>query len=351
MALGRLDEAMQSFDRATDIRPDLAEAWWDKAATHLLLGDFEAGWRLFEWRWQVPGPNGLDRVVRFAEPLWTGREPLEGKTIVLYAEQGLGDTIQFVRYAELVAARGARVLLAVPKPLMRLVSALDGVDQVVDGESAAPAIDYQCPMLSLPLAFGTTLATVPARVPYLNADREESAAWRQRLPRVPGGLRIGLVWAGGHRPENPHMTAMDARRSLPLARLAPLAQPGVEFVSLQKGERAEAELRALAAEGGFARRILDVGAELGDFATTAALIDNLDLVISVDTAVAHLAGAMGKPVWLLNRADTDWRWMLGREDSPWYPTMRIFRQTVSGDWGSVIAAVREALLDFSLLAG
>jgi hypothetical protein len=257
--------------------------------------------------------------------------------LLLHAEQGLGDTLQFCRYAPLAAAR-ARVVLEVQAPLARLLSSLPGVSQVIARGEALPAFDAQAPLLSLPRAFGTTIETVPARVPYLAADPDQAAAWGRRLAALPG-LKVGLCWAGEPRAGFPELAAIDARRSISLAALAPLAKvAGVSFVSLQKGAPA-----AQAADPPPPMALFDYTAELADFADTAALVENLDLVISVDTSVAHLAGAMARPVWLLNRFDTCWRWLLDRQDSPWYPTLRLFRQTTPGDWTSVIADLRQAL--------
>ncbi|MGA2439925.1 MAG: tetratricopeptide repeat-containing glycosyltransferase family protein [Tepidisphaeraceae bacterium] len=302
----KFSEAIDSYRRAIAIQPDFRQAHWDLGMLYLLLGDLERGWREYEWR---PGV-----AVRFAQPQWTG-EDLHGKTILLYAEQGFGDAIQFVRYVPMVAARGARIVLACHEELTRLMS---DVAPVVMLGQPLPPFDVHCSLLSLPLAMGTTRDNIPAHVPYLKPGGVLSAKWRQRLGEKRGKLRVGLVWAG--RPEHPN----DARRSVRFEQLTPLlAVDGVEFVSLQKG---------VAIEQTSAARMIDFTSELDDFSDTAALIESLDLVITVDTAVAHLAGAMGKAVWVLLPSMPDWRWMLDREDSPWYPTMRLFRQRDRGDW-------------------
>jgi tetratricopeptide (TPR) repeat protein len=316
------------------LRLDPDHVWSHFNLAHLLLvtGRFGEGWAHYDWRTQLPGALRRD----FAAPLWDGG-PIEGKTLLIHAEQGFGDTLQFCRYLPLLAQR-ARIVAEVPAPLFRLLSCLPGLAGLVVQGAALPEFDLQCPLLSLPHRFGTTLETIPAAMPYLKADPALTAAWRARLAPLPG-LRVGLAWAGGVRLDQPELAAVDARRSIGLARLAPLAAiEGVSFVSLQKGDAA-----AQAAEPPPGLVLHDFTAGLRDFADTAALIANLDLVISVDTSVVHLAGALGKPVWLLNRFDTCWRWLLGRDDSPWYPTLRQFRQPRPGDWDGVIAAIGTAL--------
>jgi hypothetical protein len=260
---------------------------------------------------------------------------LAGKTILLHAEQGLGDVLQFCRYAPLVAAQ-ADVVLQVPGPLVRLLTSLPGRGRIVAEDEPLPEFDLHCPLLSLPFAFKTTLETIPRAIPYLAAAPAAVAAWRDRLV-VLSGLRVGICWAG-----NPVVQSIDGRRSVGLARLAPLGDiAGAHFVSLQKGV---AGADAVRPPNGMT--IHDWTDELQDFADTAALIEALDLVITVDTAVAHLAGALGKPVWILSRFDACWRWLDGRDDSPWYPTARLFRQTAAGDWDDVVARVGGALREY-----
>jgi ADP-heptose:LPS heptosyltransferase len=270
---------------------------------------------------------------------------VKGKTILLHSEQGLGDTLQFCRYADLVKAEGAAVILQVEAPLVRLLSTLKGADRVLAKGADLPDFDLHASIMSLPRAFRTSLQTVPAAIPYLHADPEDVAAWARRLgPRT--RPRIGLAWAGGFRPDRPDLWTIYRRRDAPLRMLAPLARAEADFISLQKGERAENELAELVAAGWDGPAMLNPAAELRDFADTAALVENLDLVITVDTAVAHLAGALGKPVWILDRFDSCWRWMRERTDSPWYPTVRLFRQKTFGDWGPVIQEIAEALRTF-----
>ena len=298
----------------------------------LLAGRFEEGWKEYEWRLKE---QHMSR--NFSAPLWSG-EATGDRVILLHAEQGLGDTLQFCRYVPLIAS-GARTVLEVQAPLVRLLSRLRGIIEIVARGERLPSFDVHCPLMSLPRALGTTLDTIPAATPYLAADPGRAADLAQAARRPPWPARVGLVWAGGQRLDWPQLAATDRRRSIALDSMAPLAQAsGVSFISLQKGEPA-----AQAANPPCGMALHDFTADLYDFADTAALIDGLDLVISVDTAVAHLAGALGKPVWLLNRFDTDWRWLLDRYDSPWYPLLRQFRQPSPGDWNSVIRSAGDAL--------
>ena len=336
-SLQRCEPALASYDRAIALKPDYTEALFNKSMLLLLMGRFTEGWRLYEWRKKKAIPIAARD---YPQPLWLGEFDLTGKTILLYEEQGLGDTIQFCRYAPLVAQRGARVILEVPPQLTRLAAGLAGVAQVIETGHPLPAFDFHCPLLSLPLAFKTGLATIPAAVPYLKADQAQSKAWQERLG-AKAKLRVGLVWSGGIRPNQP--VSVNQRRNIPLAKFAVLKNPDVAFYSLQKGQPGEAELAELKHNRWGGPDIVDLAGAISDFADTAAFIDNLDLVITVDTATAHLAGALGKPVWILNRFDTDWRWLLGRSDSPWYPTVSLFRQENPGDWDGVIQRIKAEL--------
>ena len=329
----RPHEAELCCREALAIRPDYAEARANRALALLTMGQWEEGWREYESRWQAESMNAPMPVL--PQPRWTG-QALRGETVLLYAEQGFGDTLQFCRYAPMVAAAGGRVVLVVPKALRRVLASLDGVAELLcEEDGALPPFDYHCPLLSLPYAFGTTVATIPAPESYLRAD---PSGWAEFLGDLPG-LRVGLVWAGKSRTAQPHAVAIDKRRSMRLADMAPLfSVPGCSFVSLQLGPPAR-QMQTLPAE----TVLHDVSERLTDWADTAELIAGLDLVIAVDTAVAHLAGALGKPVWMLNRFDSCWRWLLHRDDTPWYPTMRQFRQTIRGDWAGVIGEVRDAL--------
>jgi tetratricopeptide (TPR) repeat protein len=330
--LKRAEEALESFDRALALKPDLAEAHWNKALLLLELGDFARGLPEYEWRWRRESEL---KPRDFTQPAWRGEE-LGGRTILLHSEQGFGDSIQLLRYVPMVAAKGGRVVLEIPDSLMPLVGRRDGVVAMVKPGAPLPPFDLHCPLMSLPLAFGTTLATVPAQVPYLQVPVERAADWRDRLPGT-GRPRVGLVWSGKPTHKNDH------NRSIALHRLAPLLSlSGIDFVSLQREYR-EADMAALAAS----RNLRRLDAALADFADTAAVVEAVDLVITVDTAVAHLAGALGKPVWILVSSIQDWRWLLQREDSPWYPTARLFRQPEIGDWDSVIGRLARELAAFA----
>ncbi len=328
--LGQLDQTLECYARALNLKPDYPEIHFNRAVVRLLRGDLAQGWPEYEWRWRCTGFPARD----FPQPVWDGG-PLKGKTILLHAEQGLGDTIQFVRYAPLVKERGGTVVLECQPALLALLRDVAGVDRLVGRGEPLPAFDVQAGLMSLPGILGTTFATVPAAVPYLAADPGRVERWRHRLEAVPG-FRVGIAWQG-----NPVVRA-DARRSIALEHFAPLAGvEGVGLVSLQKGPGVE-QLRALA--GRFP--VLDLGDELdeaGAFLDTAAVMKNLDLVVSSDTAIPHLAGALAVPVWVALAALPDWRWFLGREDSPWYPTMRLYRQQRPGDWAEVFARLADAL--------
>jgi tetratricopeptide (TPR) repeat protein len=335
----RLDEAIADYDRAIAKNPDYATAHYNRACAQLALGDFEHGWVDYEWRRRKQEQESPGATRTFLQPLWQGEESIAGKTILLHAEQGLGDTIQFCRYAKRVALLGAKVILEVHAPLVGLLGSLEGVSQLLGQGDALPAFDYHCPLMSLPLALKTRLPTVPAHVPYLTADAARTLVWRQRLGEK-SNARVGLVWSGGSRPNMPELRSVNNRRNIPLAELAPLRNDGIDFYSLQKGQPAESELAAVQACGWSGPAIIDLTAQLNDFADTAALIEQLDLVITVDTSTAHLAGALGKPLWILNRFDSCWRWLLDRDDSPWYPTARLYRQERLGDWSAVLEKVR-----------
>jgi tetratricopeptide (TPR) repeat protein len=340
-AAHRHEEALASFDRALAIRHDYPHAHFCKSLVCLVRGDWETGWGEFEWRFKSPHCATSREVRNFGRPQWRG-EPIAGKTILLHCEQGLGDTLQFCRFAKNVAELGAHVLFESPAALATLLHGLSGVAELFVRGQDLPPFDFHCPLLSLPPALNTTVATVPADVPYLVADAGRRARWRARLG-ARTKPRVGLVWSGGFRPDQPELWVVNTRRNIPLAELAPLRHPGIEYISLQKGREAEAELAEAIASGWDGPKLASFTDEIQDFADTAALITELDLVISVDTSVAHLAGALGRPVWILNRFDTCWRWLLERRDTPWYPTALLYRQTRSGDWSEVIRRVRADL--------
>ena len=329
LELRRHEEAIASYDRAIAARPDNADAHFNQAVCRLLLGDFERGWEQSEWRWETQQARHSKR--RFKQPLWIGKSEIAGKTILLYAEQGFGDAIQFCRYVPLVAERGARVILSIREPLRELMTCLVGKTQIATPGSVLPDFDVHCPLLSLPLAFGTRLETIPSAVPYLRAPSHGVIDWNTRLgPKH--RPRIGLAWSGSPTHKN------DSNRSIPLASLLSLLDMDATFVSLQKDVKPEDAL--ILSER---TDLLHFGDDLQDFSDTAALIANMDLVISIDTSVAHLAGALAKPLWVMLPFTPDWRWLLDRDDSPWYPTARLFRQDSTRSWEGVITRVKAAL--------
>ena len=369
--LGRYDEALEAQQKALELDPDNALAMWNKSMVLLATGKLKEGFEAYEARLRVkdliPDPD-------YGKPKWDGSE-LNGRTIFLHAEQGFGDTIQFVRYIPMLHSRGGRVILQCPRPLHPLLKGQLPIEQLLGGGDTPPEFDVHCSLPSLPYRFGTTLQTIPADVPYLRADPARVEVWRKRMEavsenaetrrhgdtetksssfsasprlRVPASspMRVGVAWAGNpsHR--------QDKHRSLPLAALAPLFdRPNTRFFSLQKGAAAQELASAIGnrktcpepVEGSQIANIVDWTTDLNDFADTAALIANLDLVIAVDTVVVHLAGAMAKPAWVLLAVPSDWRWMLGRDDCPWYPSLRLFRQPTRHDWKITVGQVVEEL--------
>ena len=321
------EEALACYNRALELQPDLAEVHLYRSLLWLLTGDLSRGWAEYEWRWKAKVSAPRD----FSQPPWDG-QPLEGRTILLHAEQGLGDAIQFVRYAALVKQRGGTVVVECPRPLVSLLRGCAGIDQWVERGGKLPAFNVQASLLSLPGIFQTTLANIPATAPYLFADPGLAERWRQELGGE-AGLKIGIVWRGN--PKNTH----DRDRSIPLGCFEPLARcSGVRLFSLQKGAGVEQLQEA-------AERFpaVELGSRLEDFRDTAAVLVNLDLLITCDTAVAHLAGALGTVVWLVLPLVPDWRWLLDRSDSPWYPSMRLFRQDRREDWPGVFRKIGNAL--------
>ncbi len=327
--LNQLDAALASYDRAIAIQPDYAAAYYNRAFLLLSRGDFARGWTDYEWRWKSKGLPTFKEKRDFGQPLWLGKEPIAGKTILLHGEQGLGDTLQFCRYATLVADLGARVILEAPEPLVNLLAGLAGPSQIVARGSLLPSFDYHCPLLSLPLAFNTDLDSIPGAGRYLAVDAKKVALWQARLGEKVKP-RIGLAWSG--RVEN----ANDHNRSMLLADLMSHLPDHYQYVSLQNEVR-ERDRVALESNPS----IMHIAANFSD---TAAVCECLDLVISVDTSIAHLSAALGKRTWiLLPRMSTDWRWLLERDDSPWYPSVKLYRQSTAGDWGGVLARVRADL--------
>jgi tetratricopeptide (TPR) repeat protein len=326
---GQLEEALREYQRALDLDPHYSEAKFGLAMLHLLRGDFAHGWPLYESRWKAWGVPQR----KFIQPLWDG-SPLRGRRILVHAEQGLGDSIQFVRYAKLLVELGGEVIVECPRTLLDLCRTSEAVHAVVQTGDPLPLFDVHIPMLQLPASFHTSAANIPAPIPYLAADLHKRQAWRKLLgDACHGGLRVGLVWAS-----NP-VNRLSRRRDLPRQALQPFLQvTGIDFYSLQVGTPTKKDWGDLPPG-----HITDFTNRLHDFADTAALMMELDLVISVDTAVAHLAGALARPVWTLLPFIPDWRWGLTGETSPWYPTMRLFRQPALGDWDSVVRRVADAL--------
>jgi hypothetical protein len=317
-----MKDSLIAHNAAVALAPQDAQIRTNRAMALLMAGDLAAGFAEFEHRWRTPGmaPHGL------AAPQWQG-EALAGRRLLIHAEGGFGDTLQFIRCVPALAASGATVIARVQAPLLRLLRRSFPGTLFSAADEPVPAHDVQCPMLSLPHGAGTTLATVPGAVPYLTPDPQAVAAWRRRLAGAPG-LRVGLVWAGAPLLGQAEFRAMNARRSVPVGAFAKLAEiPGVSCVSLQLGGE----------KAGFP--LIDAMAGVTDFDDTTAIVSNVDVVISVDSAVAHLAGALGRPVWVLSRYDACWRWLAHRRDSPWYPSLRVYRQSVAGEWGGVMAEV------------
>lgn len=325
---GRFDEARGAYERALAIDPDCVEAHWNRSLVLLLQGEFREGWQEYEWRWKR---RAAEPARASARPLWLGQESLHGKTILLWGEQGLGDQIQFARFAEEVSKLGARVILELKQPLMRAFHGVRGVTRLASSREPVgdEEFDYHCPLMSLPLALQSQLAAVPRPV-VLRAHTTEIKTWQSRL--AAGTLKIGLAWSGNARHTN------DRNRSIPLAMLSTLLAEDAEWISLQKEVRPtdRATLEALPA-------IRHFGDTLDDFVDTAALCENCDLIISVDTSVAHLAASIGRPVWLLLPFVPDWRWLCERDSSPWYPSVRIYRQTQAGEWHEILRRLQQDL--------
>ncbi len=337
LSQGRTAEALAMFDAALKLEPDRIATRWNRSNALLKLGDFAQGWQEFEWRFAMGMkiPDGLGTR-------WTGEQPIAGKILVVHAEQGLGDTLHFARYAAILAARGARVVLHVPASLARLLRRINGLHAVITQDDPIPPHDLHIPMMSVPLALGTDADSIPADIPYLHADPASSAIWAERLAAVPG-LRVGIVWSGNARPDQLAAHITDQRRSMRLADMRDLAGPGISLISLQKGPPAT---QAHPPPDGIT--LIDWTDELHDFADTADLVAGLDAVVCVDTSVAHLAGGLGIPTLLLSRLDGCWRWLDHGERTAWYPSMRIYRQVEPFDWSAPMA---EAVAELSWRVG
>lgn len=323
--LGQFGAALASYDQAIALQSEFADAIWNKSLVLLMTGDFERGWDLYEWRWKWRGQSKHKR--EFAQPLWLGTESLKGKTILLHCEQGFGDILQFCRFAKSVAALGARVTIEVHPALLGLLYTLAGVTELIVEGDPLPNFDYHCPLLSLPLALKTTIATIPCTSSYLRSDATKVAYWANRLgPKTK--LRVGIAWSG--RPDHTN----DHNRSIPLSEFMRRMPQECEYVSLQNQVRDE-DRRTL----GVHPAIRHFGDQIDDFSDTAALCELMDVVISVDTSVAHLSGALGKPTWILLPYVPDWRWLLNRTDSPWYSSAKLYRQAALDNWESVFKSV------------
>jgi tetratricopeptide (TPR) repeat protein len=333
--LNKLEEALKAYDQAITLAPEFSEAYFNKGLSVLLMGRFGEGWQLYERRKKY-APPFIDQANK--HKLWSGQD-VRGKTLVLYAEQGLGDTIQFCRYAKLAEAKGANVIIAAPANLSRLLTSLSSTIRVANLQGPVPAFDYYAPLLSAPIMFGTTLENIPADVPYLRAESEVTVLWGKRIGT--NGFKVGICWQGNK------MTADDGRRSIPPRYFEHFAQiSGLRLISIQVGEGIE-QLQDLAP----GIEIESLGEEFNAgpdaFVDSAGVIANLDLVITADTAVAHLAGALGCPTWVVLRHSPDWRWLLNRADTPWYPNVSLFRQPSAGDWRSVFLEMRAKLIDLT----
>jgi tetratricopeptide (TPR) repeat protein len=332
--LMRIDEALADYNKALEVKPDLEDCRFNRSMCLLLKGEYDTAWKEHEWRWN----RAVYPRKQFPGKAWLGEEDLKNQVLFIYGEQGLGDMLQFSRYVNLAKERGAIVMLGLENPLVRICTSLKGVDAIVTPNVPLPHFDYHIPIISLPLAFGTDSLDKIPNEPYLKPNPETVAHFAKRLGKKTK-KRVGIVWSGGYRPDQPEVWAVNERRNIALEKLVPLQHPDIEFFSIQLGEPAVTEL----ANSKDWDNLINLTHELKDFEDTAGLIENLDLVIAVDTSTAHLAGAMGKPVWLMNRFDTCWRWLMDRSDSPWYPSFTIYRQPKLGDWNSVIEAIKKDL--------
>jgi Tfp pilus assembly protein PilF len=343
--LNQLDKTLSDYDQALTLRPQDPMIRMHRAFALLTDGQYEEGWKEYEWRKKTPV---FADAKQYGPVVYTGEESLEGNTILLYTEQGLGDSIQFSRYINLISEKAAEVLLEVEQPLLYLFAASfpDNVKLIKKGYKI-PKFDYHCSLMSLPLAFGTTVDTIPYAQSYLISDPLKRKHWHKKLG-AHDKLRVGLVWNGGFRPDRIDLWYVNLRRNILLEKFAVLSNLDINFYSLQKGEAAETELAKLKNKKWKGPRIIDYTQDLIDLSDTAALIENLDLVITVDTSVAHLAAGLGKPTWVLNRFDSCWRWMRNREDSPWYSAVKLYTQETYGDWDNVLEKVRTDLLKYKL---
>ena len=335
----QFQDAISAYKKSLSFNPNQTEALFNLSLSNLMLGDLKNGWLGYEYRKLQP----FYVVRKFSKPSWTGSEPLANKSIFIYSEQGLGDTIQFCRYIELLAKEGAQVFFEPQPPLRNLLAKLNGVSKIVSPLINDSTCDYQCSLMSLPLAFNTTIDTIPNKIPYITAERSKIEFWIKKLESIKGP-KVGLVWSGGFRPNQPDLWSVNDRRNISFAKISNLNIQDIQFFSLQKGERAELDLKNTKDHFWKSANFWDFTSELNDFSDTAALIECLDLVISVDTSTAHLAAAIGKPTWILNRFDNCWRWLAEGKDSVWYPTVKLYRQKKMGGWGDLLHQVKEDLI-------
>ncbi len=346
--LQHLEKSIADYTKVIELNSTKKHgAQWNRSLVMLCQGNYAQGWQEYEHRLEIDYAKNLYNTDQLREFAWHGNaSQIRGKNLLVRSEQGLGDTIQFCRYIKYLHEMQARVTFRVQKPLIKLLEHVDGVASIVSDTDPMPNFDLYCNLMSLPLLLKTTVDTIPNQTPYLQADPFKVKEWAQRLgPKI--NKRVGLVWSGGFRPDRPDLWLLNRRRNIELIKLRSLKTEGIEFHSLQKGELPEAELVVQHLQNWDGPQLINHADALLDFTDTAALLENLDLLISVDTSVLHVAGALGKPVWLLNRFDTCWRWFLERDDSPWYPSIRIFRQKSFDDWDPVILEVKEALRTFA----
>ena len=341
--LHRHDEAMELFDTATSINPRFIDGYWHKALGQLSGGNYEMGWQNYEARWFK---NHATKLLYVNTPRLETLQNISGRNVLIWAEQGLGDTLQFCRYIKPLVELGAIATFVVQKPLVQALGSMSSYCTLVDKvDPELESFDFQSPLLSLPLLFQTSVENIPLEIPYIKCDQAKKLQFISKL-NLGRNLSVGVVWNGGFRADHPELWAINQRRNIELEQIAKLKDiPGVDFYSLQKGDPAESEFMAKKDE--LWPNMINCVQWLDDFSDTAALIENLDLIISVDTSTAHLAGALGKPVWILNRYDSCWRWLRGRSDSPWYPSAKIYQQSKPGDWGGVLEQVE---IDLSALA-
>lgn len=334
-------KARECYQQAIAQEPALSAAYFNLSLCDLMQGNLIAGWENYEYRrfQTISKSNYSDDLY------WLGKTSLANKSIYVYFEQGLGDTIQFCRYIKLLADVGAKVFFRPQPELLTLLANLEGVTEFISTDVDRSQFDFHCSLMSLPHAFKTDLTSIPRNIPYLEANNSKISYWKDRLSNI-AGPKVGLIWSGGFRSQQPELWGVNNRRNIPFNQIAEINTPGINFISLQKGDRAEDELVKLRPKFWPTNNFYNFSNDLSDFSDTAALVANLDLVISVDTSTAHLAAAMGKPVWILNRFDNCWRWFSTGNQSPWYPTLRLYRQQISGEWSDVIAMVKKDLVDF-----